>query len=134
MKQEYADWIADQDLPQCPAGLCHIVASQMTDAFPELRLVRGHFAPWDGPRSRKWPHWWCETAEGAVIDPTVAQFAGLGPGDYVEHNGKEPTGRCLECGLYVFNAGSFCDDVCARRWNDDITAQSFQSLPRQEPT
>jgi hypothetical protein len=113
-KMRYSEWITDQGLPPRPSGLCHVVAAQMVEAFPELRLVRGHFEPWEG--TRKWPHWWCQTSDGTVVDPTAGQFAGLGPGDYVEHVGKEPTGRCYQCGLYVFHGEPFCDAICGDTW------------------
>jgi hypothetical protein len=110
---QYAAWVEAQNLPECPAGLCHSVAVQMREAFPELTLVRGHYVVWGD--EKQYPHWWLTTPDGEIVDPTAAQFGGM-PGEYVPHVGDEPTGRCLDCGLYVFHGRSFCDDTCARAW------------------
>lgn len=114
MKGRYSEWIVAQRLPDRPCGLCESVSRRMVAAFPELRLVRGHFNPWG--ETKQFPHWWCVESDGTIVDPTAAQFIGVGPGDYVEHIGDEPTGRCLECGLYTFNGESFCDRACAEAW------------------
>ena len=131
MREHYAAWVAAQNLPERPCGLCESVSRRMVSAFPELRLARGHFVPWG--ETKQHPHWWCVDASGTVVDPTAAQFDGVGPGDYVEHTGEEPTGRCLYCGLYAFNGRSFCDDACARAWADATTAMCPYPTAEETP-
>ena len=105
----YQEWV-DELLPRNPAGMCGAVTQAMVEDFPELRRVRGHFVAADG---RQYPHWWCETPGGDIVDPTVAQFGGM-PGDYVEHVGPEPTGKCLNCGGYVYTGDHCCSETCLR--------------------
>lgn len=118
----YAEWIESQQLPQLPCGMCEHVSREMAVAFPELRLARGHYIPW--AETKHYPHWWCVTPDGVVVDPTAGQFVGVGPGDYVEHVGDEPTGRCYECGVYVFTGEPFCDATCRRAWDESVAAIS----------
>ena len=82
----YAEWIADYEQTQLRKvrllgteelteaeriaivvrGNCREATAAMVKAFPELRRVRGHYG---------WcPHWWCETPDGTVVDPTARQF------------------------------------------------------------
>lgn len=104
----YQAWV-DANVPDQCAGLCVDITTQMQAAFPELRRVRGHFiCPLNGDIS----HWWLETADGQVVDPTGHQFAYAG--GYREYTGPEPTGQCLDCGALLFNRGTFCNEECAR--------------------
>src|SRR5690242_16307709 len=107
MTTQYQEWIAD-NVPVCPRGLCGPMTLAMCEEFPELRRVRGHYVDVDGHQH---PHWWCETRDGDVVDPTAAQF-GL-PGEYVEHVGQEPIGKCINCGGYCYT-DSVCSDACGR--------------------
>ena len=108
-EKNYWQWIANHQ-PTDPRGQCANVTQAMAEAFPELRRVRGHYVcPLEGRR----PHWWMETASGEVIDPTAAQFASNGIGEYEEHTGAEPTGHCLNCGAMLFTGELFCDRQCA---------------------
>jgi hypothetical protein len=121
----YADWIAAFEqkcaarvLPEpCVAtgvrGMCSPATLEMAAAFPELRRVRGHY---DGRE-----HWWCETPEGEVIDPTAAQFR-LG-GTYVEHTGPEPVGKCLICGGYVWTPYDGCKEACSEFCYTELVAE-----------
>lgn len=109
----YGDWM-EAHAPAHPAGQCRAASAAMAAAFPELRVARGHYRPWAGPRD--YPHWWCVAPDGTVVDPTAAQFDGVGPGDYVEHTGPEPTGRCPHCGEYAYGGQTFCTSTCARDW------------------
>lgn len=95
--------------------MCEGFSRQMEKDFPELHRVRGHYVTRCGISH---PHWWCETADGEVVDPTVAQFT---PGGvYEKFEGPDPIGRCYECGELVFEdkggGRDFCDDLCHRRY------------------
>jgi hypothetical protein len=106
----YREWIA-ANVPACPSGMCGVLTAQMVEKFPELERVRGHYVCGDG---RQYPHWWCVTADGVVVDPTVTQFGFAG--EYVQHVGPEPTGKCINCGGYCFNGDDVCSCRCAREF------------------
>lgn len=108
-ERAYAEWIA-ANVPALPVGMCAAMTERMAIAFPELTRTRGHFQPCG--ETREYPHWWLVDGDGTVIDPTAAQFNG--PGDYVPHEGPEPTGRCIECGGYCFTGQPVCGATCAR--------------------
>jgi formylmethanofuran dehydrogenase subunit E len=70
-------------------------------------------------------HFWCETADGEVVDPTVGQFEGLA----VEYRPFEPgdevrVGKCMNCGEPIYASverlddprhhRTFCDENCQR--------------------
>lgn len=105
---KYANWIAEQTQPVYRR--CEAATQEMVDAFPELRRVRGHY--FDGHHDH--PHWWCVAPDGSVIDPTAAQFSAIG--FYEEWDKPEPTGKCPNCGGYVFDSGTVCSDQCARQY------------------
>lgn len=93
-------------------GKCREVSKQMADAFPELTRVRGHYyCPIWGERT----HWWLVTQDGDIVDPTAEQFPSKGLGHYEpwDESQPEPTGRCPNCGGYVFNGDTCCSAACS---------------------
>ncbi len=73
-------------------GKCKKMSEALVTERPELRLVRGHyFCPIWG---RNEEHWWCEDAEGTVVDPTRLQFPSAGFGHYEEFDGNV---QCEQC-------------------------------------
>ena len=84
----------------------------MQKEFPELRRVRGHY--YDGVTRR--PHWWLVGPDGDIIDPTAKQFYTNGRGIYEERDEDEPepTGRCINCGDYVYDGKTCCCEACDR--------------------
>ena len=74
-------------------GKCREAAKFLAKENPALRVVRGHyFCPiWN----KEEQHWWCETIDGVVVDPTAKQFPSKGCGIYTEFNG---TCECSNCG------------------------------------
>lgn len=110
--QQYDKWIAENVVDDL--GTCAEVTIAMVKKFPELKRVRGHYhCPIWGERA----HWWCIASNGKIIDPTASQFPSKGSGVYIVHveGSPEPTGKCLDCGSYVYNEDTFCDDTCERR-------------------
>jgi hypothetical protein len=106
----YTTWIAAQT--EDPQGRCAEATLAMQAAFPELRRVRGHVIT----AGRDRPHWWLVTPDGDIIDPTAAQFQTLcfyQPWDEAQ---SEPTGKCPNCGGYVFDGGTVCSETCAREY------------------
>lgn len=116
MQVQFDAWIIEH-YPNAEAayGRCDDATREMQRAFPELTRVRGHYyCPVWGERQ----HWWLVTAEGAIVDPTAAQFPSDGDGVYqpwVEGD-EEPSGKCPNCGGLVYSGGTVCSDVCARSY------------------
>ena len=105
----YQEWI-DKNYPDGGYGKCAHAATTMTQLFPELILVRGHYhCPIWGRRQ----HWWCMTEDGLIVDPTAGQFPSKGIGEYEPWNEEEPepTGECLYCGEYVYNDHYLCSCI-----------------------
>jgi hypothetical protein len=102
-------------------GKCQVATDAMLKAFPELAQVRGFVFNSKGGLGA---HWWLTTPEGEIVDPTVSQFEGgiavYEPYDPEKH-GPLPTGRCLNCGDYVYKSEQ---DTCSKECASEI----WQSL------
>lgn len=117
---KYTDWMLvniSRD-PLEVRGWCGSWTIRMVSVFPELRRVRGHYSISSRHRAE---HWWCETAEGEIVDPTVHQFASV-DGTYEEHSGPEPIGECYSCGSYVWKptpgyGSSVCSVECGKEYD-----------------
>lgn len=116
MKLEHEAWIK-ANVRENPFGECRIAAQIMASAFPDLRVVRGHYhcMIW-GERG----HWWCEEKDGTVVDPTAAQFPTKGSGTYREFTGNDedlPTGSCANCGEPAYHHATCCSGVCSKAYS-----------------
>jgi hypothetical protein len=108
-------------------GRCQSAAHALAEAFPELRVVRGYCQLANGFTPQ---HWWCETADGTVIDPTAAQFEAEGIIGYDEYDEKKhgplPIGKCMNCGFEVYNSDhqGLCSEECledfAAYWEREV--------------
>lgn len=111
--EKYQAWI-DQRLSEAsPQAQCAAWTLAMVAAFPELKRVRGHLSLSNGHPA----HWWCETPDGEIVDPTVSQFGGSVVLAYLAHEEgtPEPNGKCLNCGEYVYAPrSSSCSETCDR--------------------
>lgn len=113
---KYNRWIKQNMRGRPVARVCAEATPVMLRAFPELRRVRGHYVC---PMGRRYPHWWCETSAGHVVDPTADQFPSLGYGEYepLPDKAPEPLGKCLECGAPCWPgpgaSALFCSTACA---------------------
>ena len=106
--QNYQKWMKQNILD--PYGTCCHATKLMQEEFPELERVRGHYYDtiW-GERE----HWWLIAPKGKIIDPTAQQFPSKGMGVYVQwEGGPEPTGKCPNCGQYVYNGDQICSKKC----------------------
>lgn len=107
----HAAWIAENVPDYASAyGQCAAVTEAMAIVFPELRRVRGHYycGIW-GERA----HWWLETRDDKIVDPTAIQFPSKGRGNYEEYDGRPlPTGPCDNCGEAVYDGGTVCSERC----------------------
>lgn len=113
----YKEWIAINVVD--PVGTCKETTISMQEAFPTLTRVRGHYhCPVWGERE----HWWLTDLNGLIVDPTKAQFPSGLLGVYVpwDEGDPEPTGKCLNCGEYVYDSASHCNDSCRRAFMADL--------------
>jgi len=122
----YAEWIAAYvEKFGDVTGLCEEATVGMLAQFSELKRVRGHVR-WQGQREKPWPHWWCVAPDGSIVDPTVEQFPAV---ELVyeawDERRPEPTGKCHDCGDYVFGGSEFCSQKCA--------ASTAEYLNRRRP-
>lgn len=94
-------------------GNCYEASVFMRLAFPELRLVRGHYGSWQ--------HWWNVTPDGVIVDATVSQFPFKAK--YEAYCGPEVYGRCHECGGHVYIPGEhFCSEACEAVFMEALNA------------
>lgn len=95
-------------------GQCKEVCLKMQKVFPELELVKGHYfcASW-GSRM----HWWLVSRTGTIIDPTKLQFPSQGNGVYdpLDETAPQPTGKCPNCGEYIFD-NRYVHEECQDAW------------------
>ena len=56
-------------------GKCKEATLEMMKHFPNLKRVRGFVYATSHRKPQE--HWWCETPDGVIIDPTKKQFEGL---------------------------------------------------------
>lgn len=96
--EKYLDWILEHKKSNC-AGLCHSQSIAMQKAFPELLLVRGYVCFNH--------HWWCETPEGIIVDPTWKQFGNGHTYRAYDESQPEPIGQCFECGALLYEEGAY---------------------------
>lgn len=99
-------------------GQCAEATEAMVQRFPELRRVRGHVAIVESPKTPA--HWWCETEDGVIVDPTARQFVGIVA--YLPHEGEEPVGKCANCGGYIYASSGYTNTVCS-----DACASSYEA-------
>jgi len=94
-------WISEHyPTPESANLKCAEATLAMCAAFPELIRIRGSAMVGIDLR----PHWWCETPNGEVIDPTAHQW----PGGVVFYerlqSEEECHGKCLDCGELLFRS------------------------------
>ena len=98
-------------------GKCKEMSEALVEADPSMVLRRGHcVCPWWGEQA----HWWCERADGTIVDPTKDQFPSKGAGEYVVFDGRL---SCSECGkdvaekdAIVHGRYAFCSGGCSYRF------------------
>jgi hypothetical protein len=98
LPEKYRTWIEEHD-SRNGAGLCHCMSEEMQKAFPELLLVRGYVLFCH--------HWWCETPDGTVVDPTYKQFHREATYRAYDESQPEPVGQCFECGTLLYEEGPY---------------------------
>jgi len=95
-------------------GKCKELAEAAVKADSNLRLVRGYYLC---PLWGKQAHWWCETKDGTIVDPSVRQFPTKGVGaEYVEFDGNIECEFCSksvpEAEAYRYAQHAYCSYEC----------------------
>jgi len=98
-------------------GKCREMSEALCAEDKTLTLMRGHYFD---PQWGEQPHWWCQRADGTVVDPTAAQFPSKGGGVYVPFDGFV---ECSECGKRLKEEDAefesnyvFCSYTCHGRF------------------
>lgn len=128
----YQDWIDAKLATEDSWNKCVEWTTEMSEAFPELKRVRGHvYVIGVGER----PHWWLKDPDGNAIDPTRQQFYDLpGEGKTAYYGGMgcamyeelpedfiEPIGKCPNCGGLIY-PNEYSSDVCSEKCGIQYTA------------
>ena len=126
MDLKYQMWI-EKNYPNRMAsyGACKEATLKMVTDFPELKRKSGQVFVLG--YEHEVLHWWCEDAEGNVIDPTANQYtdAGYVVMGYEEYPEDHPARsfdrkKCMECGEYYYQTPEFvkfspcCSQECIR--------------------
>lgn len=142
----YKAWIAAYVAAHSVMASCLSVCEEMQGAFPELRLVRGSIILSGSPNQvlsfeldiegllPGLGHFWLETVDGAIVDPTAAQFTdpdgchgATGISAYQPFDESKaqqlPTGKCPNCGDYCYNNASVCSDECGEQYVRYLNAE-----------
>lgn len=76
MIDKYKKWIDENIKTYNDAlGNCYKTCVKMRREFPELKMIRGWYKI---PNKKKQTHWWLETVDGLIIDPTLIQYSEAG--------------------------------------------------------
>jgi len=123
---KYQDWISLKYPTSFSAKTqCAEATLAMVEEFPELIRVRGlaHVEePYELPPTRT-PHWWCETPEGFIVDPTGHQYpTQILKYDPVDEAKGEPTGKCPNCGDLCYESQYLCSSSCEKAYMDYLNA------------
>jgi hypothetical protein len=104
-------------------GQCRQEAEKMGEAFPELRVVKGHVTVWrEILQPQRTAHWWCVAVEGEIVDPTRGQYP-WPVTDYEQYVEGDPVrlGKCANCGDEIWgdpavSHPTVCSDECYREF------------------
>lgn len=131
MDDKYKTYI-ERNYPNaaCAKNRCKDASLFMKEEFPELLIAKGYYVCPIGGRIE---HWWLETDNGEIIDPTYIQFPTIG--NYKKLTGDDcPIGKCRHCGGPILPT-SYTRDYCTINcWNNrrimDITGTGSAKEPK----
>ncbi len=118
-------------------GHCYSACEEMQKKFPELILIRGHVVTgtwWKifggDPDQYLDPgngHFWLETKQGEIVDPTRGQFHTPEDTLYLAFDESKsntlPTGKCPNCGDYCYGGKDLCSDECLKSYTAYIARE-----------
>jgi hypothetical protein len=118
IKQQYRNWINNyiQKNNGNVKNHCTFATSEMIKAFPELKREKGYVWVITDFGSKSDEHWWCIDPDGNIVDPTASQYREVcfyEPYNEKDH-GPLPTGKCMDCGEYVYDNNTFCNKTCEK--------------------
>lgn len=111
MKDKYQEWI-DSYTGEIYRN-CKDVTKEMKEDFPELRIAKGLVLIVDD--FKRYPHQWCVTPEGEIVDPTAGQWMGIMEYQEIKEDEPKPIGKCMNCGEWIFDnykLKNFCCEDC----------------------
>ena len=122
MEDKYKVWIiAYRERVITLKNKCTSATVEMQKAFPELIRKRGTVLI---PLSNRRPtHWWLETTDGVIIDPTESQFGCILEYFERDESKSEPIGKCLECGTDIYPgdpSGNTCSIECSEKFAESL--------------
>lgn len=117
MKEKYKNWIDNYILKHNGnvRNCCNTATKDMIESFPELKREKG----WIHLDDLGWKieHWWCVDLESnEIVDPTEAQFDNIVKYEAYDKliHGPLPTGKCMDCGEFVYDNETFCNIECEK--------------------
>ena len=120
--QEYIDNLIESKYEgdaRTTLGKCMVEVPEMNKRFPELKEVRGFvYVEWFAghQRERKREHWWLESPDGDIIDPTAGQFPVIEQYEAYEKGMDVRVGTCVNCGESLWGPPGtykqFCGEIC----------------------
>lgn len=125
-QEDYTSWIKGYRASvNSTLGRCKEATAAMVKDFPELKIVPGHvYTDW-GKRG----HFWCETEDGTIIDPTADQFNVIWDYEAFEPGQEVRVGKCMNCGDEIWAAIQSLDEAppprstCSDACHDAIVAE-----------
>lgn len=135
MKTKYKNWIKNYVAKHNGnvKNRCWSATKEMAETFPELKCERGWahikcLKPFDKYGIYTDQHWWCVDPDGNIIDPTASQYESeiVKYEAYDEEiHGPLPTGKCMNCGSFVYDNKNFCDEICEKAILDYLYAGCY---------
>lgn len=131
MTMTYSEWLVRYAAENGNGyGRCISATKSMKEAFPELKIVKGHVeTPW-GRRG----HAWLTDPTGAILDPTAAQFPKIFEYDPWKPGDKVMVGKCMNCGDEIWLTVETLDvdpgrpSTCTDRCSQDLADYMNRSL------
>jgi len=109
MRTLFHVWVR-RNVPKDCAGRCEEFAFAMAKAFRSLTVRYGHYVHSYGTAE---VHFWCEDADGSVVDPTASQFPPGGSYRRGRIGGRLVRALCAKCHGPLFEDGlGTCPDGC----------------------
>jgi len=126
--EKYTKWIQKNYSTALLAKTqCSEATVKMSKEFSELKRVRGQILveePYGLPATRT-THWWLETPENKIIDPTGHQYpTRIIKYIPVDESKGEPSGKCPNCGDLCYNGEYFCSKICNKAYLEYLNKPS----------
>lgn len=124
--QAYENWIKAWTEKNFVWGSCYTATHEMIKEFPELIIKKGFVYCESGERQ----HWWLETKDGKVVDPTASQFKVIMSYKEYKDGMEVRVGKCMDCGEGIYATSEveaeekarqqFCNSFCADNFAESL--------------